>query len=68
MTGHCMLQCPIVVTTVLCFRVYQAYVVDGQVRHSDATAKAAAEALMDEALRRGTLDNVTVIVMLLQWS
>lgn len=36
--------------------------------HSDAVARAAAEALLSESLRRGTMDNVTVIVMLLQWS
>eukprot|EP00879_Flechtneria_rotunda_P000997 GHRR01001131.1.p1 GENE.GHRR01001131.1~~GHRR01001131.1.p1 ORF type:complete len:866 (+),score=406.00 GHRR01001131.1:371-2968(+) len=35
---------------------------------TDAAATAAAEALLNESMRRGTLDNVTVIVMLLQWS
>lgn len=36
--------------------------------YSDAAATAAAEALLSESMRRGTMDNVTVIVMLLQWS
>jgi hypothetical protein len=36
--------------------------------YSDAAATAAAEALLAESMRRGTMDNVTVIVMLLQWS
>lgn len=35
--------------------------------YSDAAATAAAEALLAESMRRGTMDNVTVIVMLLQW-
>lgn len=33
----------------------------------DATAKAAAKALVDEALQKGTRDNVTAVVMLFQW-
>ncbi|WIA44540.1 hypothetical protein OEZ86_007274 [Tetradesmus obliquus] len=36
--------------------------------YSDAAATAAAEVLLAESMRRGTMDNVTVIVMLLQWS
>jgi hypothetical protein len=36
--------------------------------YSDAAATAAADALLAESMRRGTMDNVTVIVMLLQWS
>jgi hypothetical protein len=35
--------------------------------YSDGAATAAAEALLAESMRRGTMDNVTVIVMLLQW-
>jgi hypothetical protein len=35
--------------------------------YSDAAATAAADALLAESMRRGTMDNVTVIVMLLQW-
>jgi len=35
--------------------------------YSDDAATAAAEALLAESMRRGTMDNVTVIVMLLQW-
>ncbi len=35
---------------------------------SEAAARAAADALLTEALRRGTMDNVSVVVALLQWS
>lgn len=35
--------------------------------HSDGAATAAAEALLAESMRRGTLDNVTVIVMGFAW-
>lgn len=35
--------------------------------YSDGAAAAAAESLLAESMRRGTMDNVTVIVMLLQW-
>lgn len=38
-----------------------------QLVYSDGAATAAAEALLAESMRRGTMDNVTVIVMLLQW-
>jgi len=38
-----------------------------EVEEDDATAKAAAQALVDEALRLGTRDNVTAVVMLFQW-
>ncbi len=34
---------------------------------SDARAKVVADALVMEALQRNTLDNITVIVLLLQW-
>ena len=33
----------------------------------DAEAKAVADALLDESLRRGTADNVTCICMILAW-
>jgi hypothetical protein len=39
----------------------------GQFMYTDGAATAAAEALLEESMRRGTMDNVTVIVMLLQW-
>ncbi|KAG2486043.1 hypothetical protein HYH03_015250 [Edaphochlamys debaryana] len=35
--------------------------------YREEDARAAAEALLEAAVRRGTADNVTVIVMLLQW-
>ena len=35
--------------------------------HGDDEAKAAAEALLEESMRRGTADNVTVLIMLLAW-
>lgn len=34
----------------------------------DAQAKAAADALLAEAMRRGTMDNTTVLCMLMAWS
>jgi serine/threonine protein phosphatase PrpC len=34
---------------------------------NDQKAKAASEALVVDALSKGSLDNITVIVMLLQW-
>ncbi|KAI8463922.1 MAG: phosphatase 2C-like domain-containing protein [Monoraphidium minutum] len=40
---------------------------DGKAAGGDAEAKAAANALLEESLRRGTADNVTVVIMLLAW-
>lgn len=38
-------------------------------RHdNDAQGKAIADALLAEAMRRGTMDNTTVLCMLLAWS
>ena len=37
-------------------------------RPSAAQAKRVADALLETASQRGTLDNVTVVVLLLQWS
>ena len=37
-------------------------------RPSAAQAKRVAEALLETATKRGTMDNVTALVLLLQWS
>jgi hypothetical protein len=39
----------------------------GKSHVSDAIAKEVSSALVMAALKKGTLDNVTVLVMLLQW-
>lgn len=41
---------------------------ESQTAHTrDAAAKAAADALLEQALQANTLDNVTVVVCTLQW-
>ncbi|GBG00547.1 serine threonine phosphatase [Raphidocelis subcapitata] len=49
-------------------RALQAYKTEHGRGNGDGEAKAAADALLDESLRRGTADNVTCVVMLLAWS
>ena len=67
------LQCQTKSTTVLqCETVSAAQEVlreqlQGKSHVSDAIAKEVSSALVMAALKKGTLDNVTVLVMLLQW-
>lgn len=45
----------------------QAFRTDHGSGNGDGEAKAVAEALLEESLRRGTADNVTVVIMLFAW-